>query len=90
MPDINSKRIKIRLVNDGGGHFDVMTEHDPAGDYVEFHDYKALSSETSALKHNIDYYREQLDAIQKVLGWKRAKDFISRDLDSEKHEKPHL
>ncbi len=37
----------------------------------------AQSFEVTVQKHNIDYYKEQLDAIQKVLGWKRAKDFVS-------------
>ena len=39
--------------------------------------YQRGSAENSALKHNIDYYKKQLDDIHKVLGWKRAKDFVS-------------
>ena len=37
-----------------------------------------LLDENNALKHYIEYYREQLDEIQKVLGWKRAKDFTDK------------
>ena len=36
-----------------------------------------LSSEVKNLKYNIDYYKEMLEEIQKVLGSKMAKDFIS-------------
>ena len=36
-----------------------------------------LSSEVKNLKYNIDYYKEMLEEIQKVLGSKMAKDFVS-------------
>ena len=39
MIDRDSKRVRIRRVNDGNGHFDDMIENDPDGPFVEFDDY---------------------------------------------------
>ena len=35
-------------------------------------------SDDKVLSRDAEYYLEQLDAIQKVLGWKRAKDFVEQ------------
>jgi len=40
-----------------------------------------LTQEIKALKHNIEYYQEQLEGIQGILGIKLAKEFI-KDIEN--------
>ncbi len=49
MIDRDSKRVCVRRVNDGTGHFDDMVTSDPDGPYVEFDDYDKVCSALESL-----------------------------------------
>ena len=68
-----------KLIRDGKTNY-PLEEHQRDCDTCQADiEIERLTTENSALKHNIEYYREQLDGIQNILGWKRAKDFVSKE-----------
>ena len=72
--DVSALLSEVRVANE------AFEESDAACADLEdaMRDIKAATSdEVKTLKYNIYYYKEMLEEIQRVLGWKMAKDFVS-------------